>query len=180
MLYKGDDGACKTAGASVDKERVLQLRDFTNLEFTAKQASSADFCGYLITDECFVPNLYRLFLKITGFRARNFQHFQSYQQSVADQLDMIYSAGLEKFVFPAVIQNRQRTDVVNWPVSVEEAEAVWRTCCAWATCSEKEWIYHTQEYEDCLTDLQPSGQLIDIKGDGKMTFERKVLFYNPS
>lgn len=85
-LFKGDDFAAIADSITVDEDRLKALSMVTTQKLKYKRVKIPDFIGYLVTKEGFVPDLYRISMKVLSKIIVDEKDFSEYQLAVSDQL----------------------------------------------------------------------------------------------
>jgi hypothetical protein len=98
MVVQGDDVTKRQLNLKLNEQNYDRFKQFVNLSIKISIGKGMEFCGYLIVGGKMVPSLVRKIKKVTGHRFRDYKHFCEYQQSIRNNLELIYRQGLTEVI----------------------------------------------------------------------------------
>jgi len=143
----GDDGIFAAVGAAVNDVRMAEWEKFSKIRFLMNIDEASDYCGLLHAFGTFVPNFHRLFNRLIGYRARNWEHFLDYQKSMCESIKRIRHLGVER-VLAAMIFNRKRWGVGDklHVISETEAYGMWDFYVRWSTANKATFYKYMRKF----------------------------------
>nr|QWC36505.1 polyprotein [Bemisia tabaci beny-like virus 5] len=137
VAAKGDDHLRIQSGISVNKERLKELKTYTNMELKIDIGTGGEFCGDTITPVGAFPSINRAAVKTVAMRAINYSQFCEKQQALRDKIEEYKRCGLrETIVFGAKAEK----------VSINQTETALAFINSMAHINKQQWLQITRKF----------------------------------
>jgi len=143
IVGQGDDITDMCIEPVFSLARWNECKKYTQIDLYYVAPDANAFCGFVWSEGLLTLDIYRMLIRATSRKSKDYESFREYQMALRDAITLIRKIGVKETVGVQAMYLRDSQDV---PLLYDECKNIFDCLCSWAYASRADWHRHVKYF----------------------------------